>query len=238
VHVALSALAGLLAGPFVHHLAVQAGADLPFALSAAVCRRCGHPRGLLTRCSECGLGIGRPLLTSITTAGVAALVAWSIGPRWVLCAYFWFVAMTVVLFLTDIDHKRIPNRITYPGTPIAVALLAGGAALDGTLQALPRALGGAFVFAGFFLVVFVLARGGFGFGDVKLAFPLGLFTAFISWIHLFLAVLATAALGGLAALAALLAGKGPKSELPYGPPMIVGAWVSIVWGTTLAGVIF
>ena len=238
MHVALSALAGLVAGPVVHHVAVQAGADLPFAFSASVCRRCGARARLLNRCPSCGLGTTRPIVTSVATGVVAGLVAWSIGPRWVLGAYLWFVAMTVALFLTDIDHKRIPNRITYPGTPIGALLLAAGAAIDGTSTALPRALFGAVVFGGFFLLVFVLARGGFGFGDVKLAVLFGLFTAFLSWIHLFLAGMATAALGGIAALGALLGGAGAKSELPYGPPMILGAWASIVWGSALAGLIF
>lgn len=239
MHVALSAIAGLIAGPLIHHVAVQAGADLSFALSAAVCRRCGTEHRLLTGCPSCGLGIGRPLLTSLTTGGVAALVAWSIGPNWVLLAYVWFVGMTVALALTDLDHKRIPNRITYPGTPIAAALLVAGAALDGTMAAIPRAFGGAAVFAGFFLLVFVLARGGFGFGDVKLAVPLGLFTGFLGWTHLFLAGMGTAAIGGVAALGALAFGRaGRKTELPYGPPMILGAWVSIVWGASLAGAFF
>lgn len=238
MHVALSAVAGALAGPLIHHLAVQAGADLPFRWSAAVCRRCGEPNGPLSRCRSCGSGIRRPLITSAVTGAVAALVASSVGARWVLIAYLFFVAMTMALFLTDVDHKRIPNRITYPGTPIAAALLFVGSALDGTTGAFARAVLGALAYGAFFLLVFVVARGGFGFGDVKLAVPLGLFCSYLSWAHMLLAGFATAALGGVAALAALVGGAGTKSELPYGPPMIIGAWASIVWGSTLAGVIF
>lgn len=237
MHVVLSAVAGLLAGPLIHHIAVQAGADQPFAFSAGICRRCGSPRGVVDRCGSCGLGIGRILVTAVLTAFGTGMMAWSLGPVWVLAAYLFFSAMTVALLLTDIDHKRIPNRITYPGTPVTAALLAGGSLLDGTFEFFPRALLGSLVYAGFFGIVYLVARGGFGFGDVKLAVSLGLFTAFLGWDRLFIAGMATAAIGGLVAVGALIAGQaGAKSEIPYGPPMIIGTWVAIVAGRWLAEV--
>jgi leader peptidase (prepilin peptidase)/N-methyltransferase len=43
------------------------------------------------------------------------------------------------------------------------------------------------------------------------------------------AVFATAVIGGVIALLLILAaGATRKTELPYGPPMILGAWVSIL----------
>jgi leader peptidase (prepilin peptidase)/N-methyltransferase len=70
---------------------------------------------------------------------------------------------------------------------------------------------------------------GFGAGDVKLSVQLGLFTAYLGWSVLGWAVFATALIGGALALAMVIAGgAGRKTELPYGPPMILGAWTVIV----------
>jgi len=154
-----------------------------------------------------------------------------LGPRWILFAYLFFVAMSATLLLTDLDHKRIPNRITYPGTPIAAVLLMAGAALDGTASLIPRALAAAAVYTLSFFVVYLVARGGFGFGDVKLAVSLGLFTGFLGWDRLLLSGMLTAAAGGVIALLAILFGRaGARTEIPYGPPMIIGALGAIIFG--------
>lgn len=230
----LGLFVGALAGPLAHHLAVQAGADRPWRLSEAVCRRCRANHGRLAApCPSCGLSAGRVWLTAAVLAAVSGALAGRIGPRWVLGAYLLFGFLTVALFLTDIDHKRIPNRITYPGTPLAGILLLAGAWLDGTAQAFPRAMGGALVSVGFFFLVYLAARGGFGFGDVKLAALLGLFVAFDGWDRLLVAGFATAVVGGLMALVAVMAGARAKTEIPYGPAMIMGAWITILAGGRL-----
>lgn len=228
--------AGLVVGPLIHQIAVQAGSDLPF--TRRHCRRCGSPVGLVQRCPSCGLGPQRVWITSLGSALLFGVAARALGAGWLLVAYLFFAGMSIALFLTDIDHKRIPNRITYPGTPLAAALLAGGAILDGRSSDLPRAFLGALVFAAFFFVVYLVARGGFGFGDVKLAVSLGLFVSFLGWDRLFLAGMATAATGGIIALVALVAGRvGARHEIPYGPPMIIGAWIAILGGEGLAGLL-
>jgi leader peptidase (prepilin peptidase)/N-methyltransferase len=77
--------------------------------------------------------------------------------------------------------------------------------------------------------MWLLVRGrGFGAGDVKLAPQLGLFTTFISWGTLGRAVFAMAMIGGVLAIAMLAVGAARmKTELPYGPPMILGAWLAL-----------
>lgn len=239
MHILLAALVGAIAGPFTHHIAVQAGADLSFALSAAACRRCGASSDLVSTCDSCGLSPWRAWLTSVATALLAVLAAWRFGSQAVVGAYIAFAVLTVALFLTDIDHKRIPNRISYPGTVATAALLAVTAWIDGETSAVPRALVGGLVYAAAFGLIYLAARGGFGFGDVKLAVSLGIFTAFVGWRSLFVAGLATAAVGGLVALAAVLfARAGAKTEIPYGPPMIIGSWIAIVGGSELVSVVF
>ncbi|MGH8875210.1 MAG: prepilin peptidase [Acidimicrobiia bacterium] len=187
------------------------------------------------RCRDCGRPIPiRYPIVEAATAALFALTVWIIGLLWALPAYLWFVAVTLALVLTDLDHKRIPNRILYPGTIVALALLAGGALLDGAAQSLPRALlGGAGYFAGLFLLALV-ARGGFGMGDVKLAFLLGLFAAFRSWETLAASVLLAFGAGGTIAIALLVSGRrGRKDEIPFGPSLVVGSWLGVAVGEPL-----
>jgi leader peptidase (prepilin peptidase)/N-methyltransferase len=109
---------------------------------------------------------------------------------------------------------------------VALAMGAGGALVRGLF-------GAAAYFAGA-TAMWLLVRGrGFGAGDVKLAPLLGLFTAFVSWGTLGWAVFAMAVIGGVVGIGMLAMGAAKmKTELPYGPPMIMGAWLAVV----LAGI--
>jgi leader peptidase (prepilin peptidase)/N-methyltransferase len=145
-----------------------------------------------------------------------------------LPAHLVMVAVTTVLIITDLDHFRIANRILYPGTVLAVLGLALGAVSAERASDLIRGLIGGVVYLSLFLLVYLAARGqGFGFGDVKLAFLLGVFGAFHSWQVLVRGLLITALLGGIPALILLARGKSRTTLLPYGPPLILGSWVAI-----------
>jgi len=157
-----------------------------------------------------------------------------VGIQPVLIAYLAMVAITGILIVTDLDHFRIPNRILYPGTALCFALLAAGFAIEPGQGSLLRAIAGAAIYFGLLLLVFVAAKGeGFGFGDVKLAALLGLFTAFEAYRILAWSLIITAFLGAIPALVLLVMGKGRKAALPYGPPLILGAWAAIIFSTTL-----
>jgi len=68
-------------------------------------------------------------------------------------------------------------------------------------------------------------------GDVKLAFLLGVFAAYRSWGSLVVAVFGGFVLGGLAAIVLLVARRAGRRDLiPFGPALVVGAWVAIAAG--------
>lgn len=165
-------------------------------------------------------------LLAAAGAGGAVLVT---GAGWLLPAHLWFVAVTTVLVVTDIDEKLIPNRILYPGTAVAFALLAAGAAAEGRVSDLGPAAIAAAGYFGVLLVVAIVARGGFGMGDVKLAVLLGGFLGFWGWETLATGVLLTGILGGLPAVYLLITRRATRGhEIPYGPPMILGAWLALI----------
>jgi len=152
------------------------------------------------------------------------------GVGWIpiLAAHLLTVAVTTILIVTDLDHMRIPNRILYPGGIACLVLLGLGAFAAGRRGDLVRGLLAGAIYWALFLVVWLIARGqGFGFGDVRLAALLGLFLGFHSWQVLASGLLATALLGGIPAIVLLALGKGRKTLLPYGPPLILGTWLAI-----------
>jgi leader peptidase (prepilin peptidase)/N-methyltransferase len=240
------AFAGLLIGSFLNVVAYRVPVGVSVLRPPSACPACGQEirardnipvigwflvRG---RCRDCGASISfRYPLVEAATAGLFA--ATIVGTSWTLPAYLWFVGLTIVLVLTDLDLKRIPNAILYPGTIVAIVLLAAGSIADGDAGPLWRGLGGGAAYFGLLLVIALIARGGFGFGDVKLAFVLGLFAAHRSWESLPVAVFAAFMVGGLVSTALLSArGAGRGDAIPFGPSLVLGAYVAIAWGDAIA----
>lgn len=165
-----------------------------------------------------------------TSALVAVGFVNAIGVGWVLLPFAGFLLLTAALMLTDIDDMRIVDRLNLRGSVILIVALGVTSLAIGELPAFWRGLGGAAVYFAGSLVLFVLARGnGFGAGDVKLAPLLGVFATYFSWTILARSVFATAFIGGILAVAVLVFSEAKRdTELPYGPAMILGAWLSII----------
>ncbi len=221
---------GFLIGLIAHDIGVQSLDDTAALRPlTGTCANCRAHRGWHLRCVECGRVVWRELVFAVVGCLTALAFAQTVGIDWELPAYLAFLTLTLALAATDLDAFRIVDRLNLPGSVVVSSLLAVGALVEGHLDWLLRGLGGA---AAYFLgafVLFVAARGrGFGAGDVKLAPQLGLFTTYLGWGVLGRAVFATALIGGVVAVFLIFSGKaGRKTELPYGPPMILGAWVAI-----------
>ncbi len=176
---------------------------------------------------------GRTPLVAVLTALLFAATPAIVSVDWTLPAYLWFVAVTVTLTLTDIDTKLIPNRILYPGTVVGTVLLVGGALIEG--GPVVRALAGGALYFALLFVLALIARGGFGFGDVKLAFLLGLFAAYQSWDTLIVAIFAAFLLGGVVSLLLVVFRiRSRKDAIPFGPYLVIGAYVAIAWAGTIS----
>jgi leader peptidase (prepilin peptidase)/N-methyltransferase len=95
-------------------------------------------------------------------------------------------------------------------------------------------LGGTALFGGYFLM-HVLTRGrGLGFGDVKLAAILGMLLAWHGWGSVAVGTFAAFIVGGLPigllmALGVLKRGRA----IPFGPMLLIGTWVGLMWGEPL-----
>lgn len=186
-------------------------------------------------CPACGERLARRyFLVPPATAVLFALTAARLGAGWALPAHLLVVASLVAITVVDLRLKIIPNRIVYPTIFASVPLLAAAAVAGGDLDALWRALLGATLAWTGLLVVHLVSPSAMGFGDVRLAFVLGLF---LGWSSLglvlgglFLGFLLAAVAGVALALARV---TSLKAQIPFGPFMAAGALLAILLGDHL-----
>ena len=243
----LVGLLGLLIGSFLNVVVHRVPRGESVVSPPSACPRCEtpiRPRDnvpvagwvlLKGRCRDCDVAISpRYPLVEAATAGLFVVMALRIGWDPVLPAYLYLAAVGLALALIDLDCKRLPDALTLPSYPVAAVLL-GAAALAGSGSgSFPRALlGGAAMYVVYFALCFAYPAG-MGFGDVKLAGVLGMYTAWLGWdawaVGLFFGFL----LGGLFGIGLILANKGGrKTQVPFGPFMLLGALLAILAGPEL-----
>lgn len=149
----------------------------------------------------------------------------------VLVALLYLMAISVALTLIDLDTHTLPNRIVLPAAVVLPVLLGVASAVTGDWWAIARGLIGFAGLGAVYLCLALAVPGGMGFGDVKLAAPLGFGLAYLGWGPLAVGSFAAFLLGGTFAIVLVLlrrAGRG--SGIPFGPWMLGGAWLGIVLG--------
>ena len=116
--------------------------------------------------------------------------------------------------------------------PVLLVIASWG---DGDWTALLRAaIGGAALYAFYFLLLMVYPRG-MGFGDVKLAGLLGMYLGWLGWGQLVVGAFLGFLLGGVVGGALMAARRATrKSAIPFGPFMITGAYIAVLVGAGLA----
>lgn len=183
------------------------------------------------RCSNGHTAQRREWVWSVVAALVFVGTVLVTGVTSEVVAYLVFAGVTLTLVITDIDEKLIPNKVLFPGGALAIVLLTIEAIVSDRVDRLLPSLAAGAGYYGVFFLVHLLNREGFGFGDVKLAFLLGFFTMFDSLRIFLVGVFFTGFIGGLPAIVLLLTRRvGPKYALPYGPAMVLGAWMAIAFG--------
>lgn len=197
------------------------------------------------RCSGCAQPIDpiHPLVEFLT----GSLFLWwylvgflffhlSSAPMQTIQPLFWLIVgvLCVVIFVTDIKHMLIPTWAV--GALLGLTLLYRVTLmLTGAMQ-LTDFLGSllaAGVTAGFFFFLHAVTRGkGFGFGDVQLIVPLSLILG--SWQRVTVAVFLAFITGAATGIALILFGKKQlKQAVPFGPFLLLGTLLALVWGYDL-----
>jgi len=161
------------------------------------------------------------------TFRIGGYAQWSLLP-----AYLYLGVVGVALTFIDLDVHRLPDLIVLPSYPIAFVLLLVPTVVMGGWGALLRAVLAALVLFVVYLVLALVSPGGggLGFGDVKLAGVLGLLLGWLSWGTVIISVLAAFIIGGVIGAALLVTRRaGRSSQIAFGPSMILGAWVALMF---------
>jgi leader peptidase (prepilin peptidase)/N-methyltransferase len=181
-------------------------------------------------------GLGRQ--SAVVAAVCGGLLGAATGLDWPL---LWLVPLTpvaVALSVIDWHTRLLPRRIVVPATLAAIVVVTAVGLATGERDALVRALLGMLVARSFFWVLWWLRSAGMGFGDVRLAAPVGLVLGWVGWGALGVGIWIGFIVFALPALGLAVARRDRamlKKSFPFGPFMVVGALVGLVWGTALAG---
>lgn len=186
------------------------------------------------RCRYCQAVIPkRVFLVELATGGMLAFLFYRYGFTAELGMTGFWAALFIVIFVIDLEHGLILNKVVYPSMLVALVF---AAVLDPSWMedwvfhpVASAALGGA-VGLGMFWLIAVVSGGGMGWGDVKLAGLIGLICGFPLVL---LALILGAVLGGLVAVLLLLAKKrkwASGQTIPFGPSLVAATMVTIIWG--------
>lgn len=245
----LAVIAALIVGAFAMHLAEALMARR--ALAWPLCPHCQEPYprlhwsavlSFLTGqrfCRECGQPLRwQRLVGELLLAALWGVLAARYGfSGRALLALLACIPLAMVL-VTDLETRLIPNRIMLPAIGAMLALGTGfGPAVPGldAWEWWHSLLGGLIGFGVFWVLVvlgtLVWGEGALGYGDVKLAAFIGLAVGFPLIIE---ALVLTFIFGFLGALALLLLRRGSlRSYFPYGPFLVLGAAVTLLWGVEI-----
>ncbi|MFG3346560.1 prepilin peptidase [Streptomyces sp. NPDC048018] len=202
----------------------------------------GHPfagpgRGWLggpgrAGCATSSAPLTAPLLTALACAALAAATG---GPRPELLVWLLIAPFGTLLACVDVRVHRLPDGLTLPLAAAVPLLLAAAANLPCAAGSWTHSLLGAAALGGGYLVLFLLHPNGMGFGDVKLAVPLGAALGWYGWGVLFLGAFAGFLLGALYGLGLVLTRRARRgTAIPFGPFMIVGALLGLLLGAFTA----
>lgn len=242
---------GLLFGSFVNAFVWRIHEKKDWVSDRSECPHCHHKLGvwdlipvlswvfLKGKCRYCHKSIPDSPLVELAVPALFALsyVFWPEPLRGVGLVSFvlWlvFVVGFVALAVYDLKWMLLPNVIVFPLMGLAALYVLSRFVLTGDWHELAGGLAGAAVISGLFYVIFALSKGKWiGFGDVKLAVVLGLLAGGVvpALLVLFIASL----VGTLLSLPLVLAGKANrKSHLPFGPMLIAGMVVVMLFGQAI-----
>ena len=198
------------------------------------CRNCKAPISVRYPLVELGTGLFFGIITWFSADSIlsATSVPTLVAAALVAVAYLYLAAISVALALIDLDVKRLPNAIVLPAYVVAIVLFGVASILLGDYSMLLRAAISMVILGAAYFVMALVYPKGMGLGDVKLAGVLGFYLGWVSWGALAVGAFAAFILGGLFGVVLIVARRATrKSGIPFGPWMLVGAWIGIAVGT-------
>lgn len=235
----LAALTGLSVGSFLNVVSDRIPAGQSLMSPPSSCPACGtRIRSidliplvsylvLRGKCRSCASGIPiRTLWVEIATGLIFALLWIKFGWTYEGAAMMAYASLFLAIFIIDIEHHIIPNKIVLVGLVAAIAIASFWPGVGPV-----KALIGAGAGFGILLALYLIPGFVIGEGDVKLAAVVGAATGFpIVAVGLGLSFV----MGGVVAMLLIITRRSRrKAEIPFGPFIAASAMITLVWGDAI-----
>ena len=235
---------GVSVGSFLNCVIYRLSANQDFLRGRSLCPNCRHKLGffdlipilsfiiLKGKCRYCHKKISFQYpLVEIMTGVLFVLIFWHLDFGFDLVFGIWILdllyllivsCLLMIIFVYDLKHYIIPDKVIYPAI---AAVLIFNFQKGNFYSFLLSALGA----SGFFFLLWLVSRGKWmGFGDVKLAFLIGLF---LGWPSILVGMFSAFLIGAIIGLGLIaLTKKTLKSQVPFGPFLATGTFIALFWG--------
>ncbi len=251
IFIVLLALVGLVVGSAVNVAIVRVPEGASMITSRSKCLSCETELAirdsipvlswfmLRGKCRTCAARISPrfPIVEFITALIWAMLAAYALEHETLGLLPLLLIASAILiaLFVIDLDHKRLPDRLTFLMYPVVLI----GFVIDG-LSTGNWPIGSALIGAAVWLLPiggmwFLSAGRGMGMGDVKLAPALGLILGWISVGSAVAGLILAWLIGGVVAIGLIIFRRASSgSAIPFGPFLVIGFWLGVLIGAALS----
>ena len=237
---------GLIVGSFLNSVIYRLEQGQSFIKGRSFCPHCKHQLSwqdlipvfsfliLKGRCRYCQKKISwqYPLVEFFTGILFVLIFSRSEGARlaqfdWAAIFNFIIASFLIVIFVYDLKHYIIPDKVIYPAIVAAFLFRIwnfGNWDLFGILNLVFGILPSLF-----FLAIIIFSQGKWmGLGDFKLAVLMGLF---LGWPDIIVALFSAVFLGAIIGIGLIISKeKTLKSEVPFGPFLVFGTFLALFWG--------
>lgn len=237
---AIAFLGGLIVGSFLTVVAHRVPRGESVVGGRSLCPGCGAQIAAFdnipvlswavlkgtARCCGARISLRYPLTEmSLAVLWALAVVVLHDEPAEMVLAMGLFATL-VVITLTDLERRIIPNKVLMVSAPLALVI---GLALDPGGE--PERLIAGLAAGALLLLIAIIYPRGMGMGDVKLVAVMGLYLGRAVAPALLIGI-AAGALVGLAMI--LMRGaEARKQAIPFGPFLALGGVIAALWGNDL-----
>ncbi len=183
------------------------------------------------RCRQCGgrIPLQYPLVELFM--GGLAVALYVRFPLAVAVLYLPFVAALLAVAVIDLHHLIIPDRISLPGILAGMVVSFANPLVTWQQAALGALLGGGVLWLVAWGYAAVRGHEGMGGGDIKLLAMIG---AWLGWPCLPFVVFIGSLFGLVAGIGAMIRQRrGGKTVIPFGPFLVLGAYVYLFFRADL-----
>lgn len=184
----------------------------------------------------------RWLWVELATVAAFAQLGVRYGDSWRVLPLLLLAASLVAVSAIDLQHLRIPDRITFPTLAVAIPMVVAVSFQLDERGAVQAALVGGLAYFLLLLLPHLVYPAGMGFGDVKLALVMGLYLGWLGWtpdypvagpLRLVLYGLMLGCVIGVVFGLIVNALARRRGAFPFGPALALGCFVVVLFAADL-----